>query len=692
MPSAVIGALRVNLGIDSAAFSDGLKQAQSKLAGFGKQMSSIGQSMSLRVTAPIGLAGAAILRTAGNFESGMNRVQAALGASSGEMAQLSALARDLGKSTVFSATEAAGAIEMLAKNGVSTADILDGVLAASLNLAAASGTELAGAADLATDVMLNFNKGAGDLGKVVDGVSGVLLASKFGFDDYRLALAQAGGVAGGLGVTLEDFNAVIAATSARFASGSDAGTSFKTFLQRLVPQSKAAASAMQELGLEFFNADGSLKSMTAVAAELQTALSGLSDEERSGALTAIFGSDAMRTAIGLMEQGASGIQRLDAAIESASATEQAAARTRGWAGALEELKGAFEELSIAIASSGLIEAATNFVRMVTDIVNAVSAADPRLVNFGVVILGISAAIAPVLIALGAMATGIAAISAPVAAVAVGIAGLTTAIVAFWPEIINAKDALVQFATEGFQAVQQKVVEFEAFLVGLRDRFVQLGRDLIEGLWSGIKERWSALIGGVTGLFTGLVDKARSTFGVHSPSTIFAEIGRNLVQGLGQGIASETGQVESDVQTFAQSLGQLFTDVLSGATSFGEGLRNIISQSLSNVGGGLIEKGFSGIFGMLKIPGFAYGTNYAPGGLALVGERGPELVNLPRGSQVFPHGSSPESGRVEIVLGPGLEARFLNRAAEQSVAITRTGMAEVRRDVPKIMVETQKRAG
>ena len=319
---------------------------------------------------------------AADFEAAMNRVQAALTASDDETEALAAKARELGQSTQFSATEAADAIEMLAKNGLSASQILGGALEQSLKLAAASGTDLASAADLATDIMLNFGMGADELGTAVDGVTGVLLASKFGFDDYRLALAQAGGVAGGLGVKLDEFNAVIAATSSAFASGSDAGTSFKTFLQRLVPASNPATEAMNRLGLEFFDAQGNMKSMADIAQELQDGFAGLSEEARNDALSTIFGTDAMRTAIGLMREGEQGVHRLEKAIAEASAADQAAARMKGFWGMVENVKSAAEGLAISIGDT-LLPELTDLGMRVTPIIAAIAvwtAAHPQLVS------------------------------------------------------------------------------------------------------------------------------------------------------------------------------------------------------------------------------------------------------------------------------------------------------------------------
>ncbi|WP_367715147.1 phage tail tape measure protein [Nitratireductor sp. GISD-1A_MAKvit] len=308
------------------------------------------------------------INAAAEFEAAINRVQAASGATVAETESLSKQAREFGRSTAFTATESALAQEMLIKNGLRVADVLGGATESSLKLAAASGSELAPSADLVTDVMANFKKKAGDLAKVADRVTGVMLASKFGFNDYRLALAQAGGVAGGVGVTLDDFNAVIAATSSRFASGSDAGTSFKNFLQRLVPSSKKAASVMKKMGLEFFETDGSMKSMAEIAQELQEGFAGLSDEARNDALSTIFGTDAMRTAVGLMEAGADGVRKLDETIKKASADKQADARMKGYAGTLKKFRSVVEDLQISIGN-GLLPALT---RVIEDISPAVS--------------------------------------------------------------------------------------------------------------------------------------------------------------------------------------------------------------------------------------------------------------------------------------------------------------------------------
>lgn len=511
--SKLIGRMQARLGLDGTEFEAGLRKASRQLRNIGRDMQRIGRDLSLKVSAPLAGFGALAVRTAGNFEASMNRVGAVTGATTEQMAELAGMAKQLGATTQFSASQAADAIEVLAKNGLSTADIMGGALESSLMLAAASGTELANAGDIATDVMLQFGKQAGDLAPVVDGITGVLSASKFGIDDYRLALAQAGGVAGGLGVEFEDFNASLAGTSSLFASGSDAGTSFKTFLQRLAPQSAPAAAAMKELGLEFFDAEGNMKSMADVAQELQDGLSGLSDEAKTDALTRIFGQDALRTAIGLAEQGADGINQLKSAIDEASATEQAEARMKGFNGEMKKLASAFEALQLAIADSGLLAFVTEMVQKLAELIAKLSQANPELLKWGTIFGAAAAAIGPVLVGLGLMTSAIAPLikimgllfsvfravslaflANPIGIAAVAIAGAATLVWQNWEKI-------GPWFTGLFASLRDIFGGFLDFVGGVFTGDLSLAVTGLKTLWGGLKQYFQTVWDGISGIFT-----------------------------------------------------------------------------------------------------------------------------------------------------------------------------------------------
>lgn len=409
MSAATIGSLKVVLGLDAADFEGGLTAAQKELrrAGrefqkVGQQIGDIGKTMSAAITLPVLGMGVAVTKTAADFESAMNRVSISTGATGKALAQLSDLAQQIGRDTVYSATEAADAIDMLAKAGVSAEDILGGAARAAVDLAAAAGSELDPAASAITDSMAQFKLTVQDLPRVVNQITGAVNESKLDFSDYTLALGQAGGVAANLGVSFNDFNTVLAATSPLFASGSDAGTSFKTFLQRMVPTTKKAAEAMAQYGLTFHDASGAMKPMAEIAQMLQEKLGGLSDAAKSEVLSTIFGTDSMRTAIALMDQGAKGLDNIAAKIAATDAAAQSAARMKGFNGQMKKLGNAFQDVAIAIGKSGLLETITIVITSIAKVMEKVAALNPAILQAGVIFAGLAAAIGPVLMAVGAL--------------------------------------------------------------------------------------------------------------------------------------------------------------------------------------------------------------------------------------------------------------------------------------------------
>jgi TP901 family phage tail tape measure protein len=393
--------INIRVGADISDLEKNLNKAQRALQRSGQQMSRIGNDMIMSLSVPIGLFGASVLSAASDFESSMNGMKAVTAGGADAFDALSAKAKELGATTQFSANEAAAAMEMLGRNGLTATQILEGAADASLSLAAATGTDLANAANIATDAMAQFGLKASDLLKVSDLITGATVNSKFSIDDFQMAMAQAGGVAGAVGVSFEDFAATIAAISPSFASGSDAGTSLKTMLTRLVPASKQAAGEMMKLGIitangqnQFFDAAGNMKSMAEISGVLQTAFEGLSEAQTITASSTIFGTDAMRAGLKLAEVGAADFDKLSTSIQGVSAAEVAAIRMEGFKGAVLKLKSAFETLQLAIADSGVLSFATNMVEGLTSMALSLATLDPAILKVGTAFLGLIAAIGP----------------------------------------------------------------------------------------------------------------------------------------------------------------------------------------------------------------------------------------------------------------------------------------------------------
>ncbi|MDZ8275666.1 phage tail tape measure protein [Microbacterium aquimaris] len=316
--------------------------------------------------------GVAVAKAA-EFDQAMSFVQARTHESAENMDLLRDAALDAGARTVFSATEAANAIEELAAAGVSTGDILSGGLDSALDLAAAGGLGVAEAAGIAATALKTFNLQGEDMAHVAD-----LLAAGAGkamgdVSQLSQALAQGGQVAKQTGLSIEETTAGLSAFAAQGLLGSDAGTSFKSMLQRLTPQSNEARDKMDALGISAYDASGQFIGLAEFAGNLESSLRELTPEQRNAAMATIFGSDAVRAANVLYTEGEEGIRDWIAAVDDQGyAAETAAMRLDNLAGDVEALGGALDTALIQ-TGSGANDALRSLVQSATGAVDVFNA-------------------------------------------------------------------------------------------------------------------------------------------------------------------------------------------------------------------------------------------------------------------------------------------------------------------------------
>jgi len=307
---------------------------------------------------------------AADLEAQMSGVGAVLGASNEELNQLKGLVTDLGidPNLKVSSLEAAQAIEVLAKNGLDVDDIMGGAARSTVALSNATGANFATAADVATDVMANFNIEADNMGRAVDGIAGVVSNSKFDINDYALAMANAGAITGDYGVSLEDFNTIMAASASAFSSGADAGTSLKTFLQRLVNPTDKIVALMEELNISLFDSAGNTRSMTDVTRDLSVAFAGMTQQQQATTKAQLGGADASRILIGLSKLSGEEFDALSAKVNAqGQATDAAAARVDNFRGAMDILSGVVEAVRLQIGDA-FLPVLTNMAQTVSGFV------------------------------------------------------------------------------------------------------------------------------------------------------------------------------------------------------------------------------------------------------------------------------------------------------------------------------------
>lgn len=364
----------VKLVADVSGYMSGIKRAGAATSDFAGQLDKAAKGGQLdqvadkAAVAGLGIAGMAgyAVKAAADFEKSMSGVQAATHASAGEIDALKQAALEAGKSTQYSATEAADAITELSKAGVGTADVLGGGLNGALSLAAAGQMDVAEAAETAASAMTMFKLKGSDVPHIADLLAAGAGKAQGSVHDMAGALNQAGLVAGQMGLSIEETTGTLAAFASNGLLGSDAGTSLKTAMLMLANPTDKARGLMEELGIQVYDAQGKFVGITKLAGSLKTQLSGLTQEQRNSALATIFGSDAIRAASILYDQGSTGIQSwIDKVNDSGFAADTARIQTDNLAGDVERLKGSLETMAIE-AGGG----ATGGLRTLTKAANA----------------------------------------------------------------------------------------------------------------------------------------------------------------------------------------------------------------------------------------------------------------------------------------------------------------------------------
>ncbi len=530
------------------AFGEKAKTSGQKIAGAGEKM--------LPATLAIGAVGGAAVKTASDFETSMSQTAGALNVPMDKMGSLRDLAMDMGAKTQFSATEAGNAMTELAKGGLTEADIKSGALKSTMDLAASSGMELGDAANTVVQAMGGFGLSAKDSAQAVNALAGAAAASSTDVAPLADALSQCAAQAHTAGWSIQDTTAVLGAFADAGITGSDAGTSLKTMLQRLGAPTGAAAKEMKSLGINVWDSSGHMKDAGGIAQELQSKMGGLSDKQKQAALTTIFGSDATRAATVLMGEGSTGLAKYTKATNDQTAASRLANSQMGpTEKAMEQLKGSLETAAISIGTMLLpmVQKLTGFVKGLAD---SFSALNPQQQQIILTILGITAAIGPLLILIGKLATGIGGIAQGIAFLIKHpiVAGILIAIAAIAALVIAVKH--LWDTTEGFR---NGLISGWTAIAG----FFQMVGTAIAGFftaaWSVIQTVWGTAAGFFSGVWQGIM-------------AVFSTVG--------SWFASVFGAAWSGIQA-----------IWSAATGFFSGVWNGITQVFSVVGGW-----FTSVFG------------------------------------------------------------------------------------------------
>ena len=526
-----------------------IDQAGKKMEAFGDSVTHAGQAIMPASMAVAGL-GAAAVKTAADFDAGMSKVAAISGATGEDLDALRDKAREMGAKTKFSASEAASAMEYMAMAGWKTEDMLGGIEGI-MNLAAASGEDLATTSDIVTDALTAFGLTAQDSAHFAD-----ILAAASSNANTNVAMMgetfkYCAPIAGALGFSAEDVAEAIGLMANAGIKSTQAGTALRTIMNNLSGEVKITGKALGEVTIATTNTDGSMRDLSDILADCRGAFSQLSESERAQAAEALVGKNAMSGFLALMNAAPEDIEKLSTAIENCDRTAAQMAETMqdNLAGQLTILKSQLEELAISFGEMLMpaIRTIVSKIQAFVDKLNGMSESQRKAVlTIGLII----AALGPLLVILGTviskvgtamqgfvkLATGVKKLSVAVkagtgvfgklGAALGGISGPVLAVIAVIAVLVAAFKHLWD-TNESFRnaitAIWNGIVsKIQAFCQGIVDRLNALGFefgsivDILKSLWDGLCQYLapvfeaafsviSTVLGSVLNVITGLLD-------------------------------------------------------------------------------------------------------------------------------------------------------------------------------------------
>ena len=304
-----------------------------------------------------------------NFESSMSKVKAVSKASSEDMAKLRDKAKEMGASTKFSATESAEAFNYMAMAGWKTEDMLGGIDGI-MNLAAASGADLATTSDIVTDALTAMGYSAKDSGRLADVMAAASSNANTNVEMMGGTFQYVAPVVGALGYSMEDTAVAIGLMANSGIKAEKAGTAMRSWLSRMAAPTKESGEAMAALGLSITNADGTMKPLSQNMQELREKFKGLTEEQKAQYAKSLAGQEAMSGLLAIVNASEDDFNKLTDAVANSNGEAKRMADTMqdNLGGDITTLKSKIEGLQIQIFEklSPYLRTAVDFISKIVD--------------------------------------------------------------------------------------------------------------------------------------------------------------------------------------------------------------------------------------------------------------------------------------------------------------------------------------
>lgn len=615
------------LELDTSKFSKGFVSAYNDLKVFGDKSVTVGQkvqglssafktvglSLTKTITTPLVGIGAAAVKVTADFDSGMSEVQAISGATGTQFKALRDKAIEMGAKTKFSATEASHAFKYMAMAGWDSAEMMDGIEGV-MNLAAASGEDLATTSDIVTDALTAFGLQAKDSAHFADVLAQASARSNTNVGMMGETFKYVAPVAGAMGYSVEDTAVAIGLMANSGIKASQAGTALRSMITRMASPTKQVSEAMEQYGISLTDANGKMKPLQQLMVELRTKTKDLSKEQKVQVASTIAGKEAMSGMLAILNASDKDFNKLTKDMANSDGVAEKMAKTTlgNLKGSLTLLKSALESAGIVIGDR-LVPYIQQLAKWVTKLVEKFNSLTKQqkdqIVRFGL----IAAAIGPVMVifsklmttvlkvhkafttlsngfkaiitSVGLVRSGYAelaiqmggipklianissafgAISLPVVAVVAVIGTLIGAFATLWKTNDKFRSTMVGI----FNSMRAAFVNF---INDVKDRLPDIDVDF-KGMVSGIKQAWIGLCDILAPVFEGVF---------RTISIVFGSVLNNIIGVLDVFI----GLFKGNFSQVAKGIGEIISNIVKTFSKLGE---NILS-TIGNIGSEILKK-------------------------------------------------------------------------------------------------------
>ncbi len=582
------GSIIIDTRLDTTGVQKGIQKLQS----------AVKTGLTAVTGAATAFAGYAV-KVGSDFEASMSKVQAISGATAEEIGQLEAKAKEMGASTKFSATESAEALQYMAMAGWKTNDMLGG-LEGIMNLAAASGEDLALTSDIVTDALTAFGLKASDSGHFADVLAKASSNANTNVAMMGYTFKYAAPLAGALGYSIEDTALAIGLMANAGIKSETAGTALRSMFSNLTSAVELTGDKLGKYVIDTQNADGSMVPLKETLDDLRYAFSQMTEAEKTANAESIAGKEAMSGLLAIVNASEADYEKLANAIADSdgAAKEMAETMQDNLQGKFTIMKLALEGLGISfydyletplkevvdeatdylvrlnnsLKNVGLVGFSDSWKQILGEILEEIAAKGPEMIKAaGDLILDFLDGIEQNSDEVAAGVELVIAFSEAMLKVTVKLADVGLALVVSLVQYLvsNASrlgpvalNLVVQFVTgliSGKVKLAKPAKELIEELAGklktnITSKIPEVGRQLVNGLIQGIKSGWGNLKGFVGGWADDIVNSVKNKFGIHSPSAVFRDqVGRMLGLGMMQGLESTEELLIDTVETIGERL-------------------------------------------------------------------------------------------------------------------------------------------